>query len=52
MTDEHPLPAEPRGRVLVGRKAELGELRAGLEHAISGRGGVFLLAGEPGIGKS
>ena len=49
---EHPSASAPLGRVFVGRKAELGELRAGLERAISGRGGVFLVAGEPGIGKS
>src|SRR5262245_65819056 len=52
MTPEHPSLAEPSGRVFVGRKSELGELRAGLDRAISGRGGVFLVAGEPGIGKS
>jgi predicted ATPase len=39
-------------RVFVGRNAELADLVAGLERAISGRGGVFLIAGEPGIGKS
>ncbi len=39
-------------RVFVGRTVELGALRAGLDRACSGRGGVFLLAGEPGIGKS
>ncbi len=36
----------------VGRDAELGELRAGLDEALAGRGRLFLLAGEPGIGKS
>jgi DNA-binding SARP family transcriptional activator len=36
----------------VGRGAELAELEAGLEGAIAGRGRLFLLAGEPGIGKS
>jgi tetratricopeptide (TPR) repeat protein len=39
-------------RVFVGRERELGELRAGLEIAISGRGRLFLVAGEPGIGKT
>src|SRR5437764_13877807 len=39
-------------RVFVGRDRELGELRAGLEIAISGRGRLFLVAGEPGIGKT
>jgi hypothetical protein len=42
---EHPSASAPPGRVFVGRTAELGELRAGLDHALSGRGGVFLLAG-------
>jgi DNA-binding SARP family transcriptional activator len=41
----------PRGR-FVGREHELGELVAGLEDAFAGRGRLFLLAGEPGIGKS
>src|SRR6185436_11407692 len=39
-------------RVFIGRKPELELLRAGLERAIGGRGGTFLIAGEPGIGKS
>jgi DNA-binding SARP family transcriptional activator len=38
--------------VFVGRKLELEQLRAGLDEAFAGRGGLFLLAGEPGIGKS
>jgi tetratricopeptide (TPR) repeat protein len=50
--DEHSSASAPPGRVFVGRTAELGELRAGLDQALSGRGRVFLLAGEPGIGKS
>src|SRR5262249_14967498 len=52
MSPEQPSPAEPPGRIFVGRKPELGELRAGFDRAIAGRGGVFLVAGEPGIGKS
>ena len=36
----------------VGREAELAHLAAGLDDAFAGRGRVFLLAGEPGIGKS
>ena len=36
----------------VGRERELGELIAGLEDARAGRGRLFLLVGEPGIGKS
>jgi DNA-binding SARP family transcriptional activator len=38
--------------VFVGRERELAELLAGLEGAHSGRGGLFLISGEPGIGKS
>jgi DNA-binding SARP family transcriptional activator len=41
----------PHG-AFVGREHELGELRAGLDEAIGGRGRLFLLVGEPGIGKS
>jgi DNA-binding CsgD family transcriptional regulator len=36
----------------VGRDAELAALTADLDAAIGGRGGVVLLAGEPGIGKT
>jgi tetratricopeptide (TPR) repeat protein len=36
----------------VGREAELAALTADLETAAAGRGGVVLLAGEPGIGKT
>ena len=38
--------------VLVGRDGELGELLAGLDDAACGAGRLFLLAGDPGIGKS
>jgi DNA-binding SARP family transcriptional activator len=41
----------PRG-VFVGRGRELEELLTGLEDAFAGRGRLFLLVGEPGIGKS
>ena len=43
---------ETSSTVLVGRGRELGELAAGLEDAFAGRGRLFLLEGEPGIGKS
>src|SRR5262249_53189998 len=43
---------EPSRGAFVGRKAELAELVAGLEDASTGRGSLYLLAGEPGIGKS
>jgi AAA ATPase-like protein len=36
----------------LGREAELAVLVAGLEDAIAGHGGLVLLGGEPGIGKS
>jgi DNA-binding SARP family transcriptional activator len=36
----------------VGREGELAELISGLEDAIAGHGRLFLLVGEPGIGKS
>jgi DNA-binding SARP family transcriptional activator/tetratricopeptide (TPR) repeat protein len=37
---------------LVGRGPELAALESGLDDAFAGRGRLFLLAGEPGIGKS
>jgi tetratricopeptide (TPR) repeat protein len=36
----------------VGRGRELGELRRALDEAKSGRGRLFLISGEPGIGKT
>ena len=38
--------------MFVGRRRELGQLRAGLEQALRGRGAMFLVTGEAGIGKS
>jgi DNA-binding SARP family transcriptional activator len=50
------VPATAPGRraagTFVGRQGELETLEAGLEDAINGRGRLFLLVGEPGIGKS
>jgi AAA ATPase domain len=43
---------EARHGSFVGRERELGELAAGLDDAFAGRGRLFLLSGEPGIGKS
>lgn len=40
------------GGVFVGRERELSELLAGVDDALEGRGRLFLIAGEPGIGKS
>jgi DNA-binding SARP family transcriptional activator len=42
---------EPRG-AFVGRERELAALVGGLDDAFAGRGRLFLLVGEPGIGKS
>jgi tetratricopeptide (TPR) repeat protein len=36
----------------VGREPEVAALLAGLEEAVGGRGSLFLVGGEPGIGKS
>ena len=47
-----PAAAERSGRVFVGRKHELDQLVSGLSEAIAGQGRLFLLVGEPGIGKS
>jgi tetratricopeptide (TPR) repeat protein len=40
------------GRAFVGRDREVAELAAALEDAVGGRGWLFLVAGEPGIGKT
>ncbi|MFQ5666132.1 MAG: AAA family ATPase [Candidatus Binatia bacterium] len=37
---------------LVGRQREMAELQGGLEAAVSGCGRLFLIVGEPGIGKT
>ncbi len=37
---------------LVGRDRELAELRQGLEGALTGRGRLFMVAGDPGVGKT
>jgi DNA-binding SARP family transcriptional activator len=42
----------PASRSFVGRERELAELAAGLDEAAAGNGRLFLLGGEPGIGKS
>jgi predicted ATPase len=43
--------ASPR-EVLVGRRRELSQLRRAVEDIRQGRGGILLIAGEPGIGKT
>ncbi|MEA2136871.1 MAG: hypothetical protein QOG56_21, partial [Solirubrobacteraceae bacterium] len=40
-----------RGR-LVGRERELAELRHGLGGALTGRGALFMVSGDPGVGKT
>jgi tetratricopeptide (TPR) repeat protein len=37
---------------LVGRDRELSELRQGLDGALAGRGRLFMVAGDPGVGKT
>ena len=44
--------AAPSGALFIGRERELAELTAGVDDAFAGRGRLFLLAGEPGAGKS
>ncbi|MGC4089505.1 MAG: AAA family ATPase [Polyangiaceae bacterium] len=44
--------AESSRRGLVGRTAELAELQAAFEQALATRGRLFLVSGEPGIGKT
>ncbi|MGC2491301.1 ATP-binding protein, partial [Candidatus Binatus sp.] len=40
------------GRSFVGRRREVVELSSSLDDAIAGRGRLFLISGEPGIGKT
>jgi DNA-binding SARP family transcriptional activator len=47
-----PLHGRPGQTPLIGREAELDELRGALSEAMSGRGSLVMLAGEPGIGKT
>jgi hypothetical protein len=46
-----PTPSTPR-RIWLGREREVAELEAGLDELSEGRGGLFLITGEPGIGKT
>jgi tetratricopeptide (TPR) repeat protein len=48
--DAGPPPAG--GRLTVGRERELGELAEALDGALAGRGGLVVLLGEAGIGKT
>lgn len=49
-----PVQREPDGPTshFVGRKQELGEIRAAIDDARAGRGRLVLFTGEPGIGKT
>ncbi len=45
-------PEASAGNEFVGRKRELGALKAALEDALAGQGRLAMLVGEPGIGKT
>ncbi|MDQ6742305.1 MAG: AAA family ATPase, partial [Candidatus Dormibacteraeota bacterium] len=45
-------PRDTATNVFVGRQAELTQLRDGLDRLFEGSGAMFLLSGEPGIGKT
>ncbi|MFQ5513206.1 MAG: AAA family ATPase [Myxococcota bacterium] len=47
----HPLDRLAAG-IFVGRDEEVRRLRQGLDESLAGRGGMLLLVGEPGIGKT
>ena len=47
-----PAQISPPLGVFVGRQREMSELKAALEDAMSGHGGLVMLGGEPGIGKT
>ena len=40
------------GGVFAGRQDEVGQMKDALEHALSGRGRLMMLAGDPGVGKT
>jgi class 3 adenylate cyclase len=50
-SNENPLARLARG-VFVGREKELERLRTAFDEAFAGRGGLVMLVGEPGIGKT
>src|ERR1043165_7021065 len=57
--DRPSLPSELRdtleraaAELFIGRERELGHADSALKDAIGGRGRIFLIAGEPGIGKT
>ncbi len=52
MTSQSTSDRQPAHNTFVGRERELAELRAGLDDVSAGHGRLFLLSGEPGIGKT
>ncbi len=52
MTPQATFDQQPSHNAFVGRERELSELRATLEDVSAGHGRLFLLSGEPGIGKA
>jgi tetratricopeptide (TPR) repeat protein len=52
MTPQSTFDRQASHNAFVGRERELAELRAGLDDATAGRGCLFLISGEPGIGKT
>jgi len=49
---ETPMRLHSPSTATVGRKREIGTFRAAIQAAARGRGGMFLISGEPGIGKT
>ena len=50
--EEAHITTSPVGIPVIGRERELADLAAALDSAIEGRGGLVMLVGEPGIGKT
>jgi tetratricopeptide (TPR) repeat protein len=50
--NNQPAPGPGVSQIFIGRDIELAELSAGLDDAAAGRGRLFVLSGEPGIGKT
>src|SRR6266481_445688 len=52
MSSQSTFVRQPLDNAFVGRERELSELRAALDDVSAGHGRLFLLSGEPGIGKT
>jgi predicted ATPase len=52
MTSQSTFDRQPSRNAFVGRERELAELRAALDEVSASHGQLFLLSGEPGIGKT